>query len=368
MSHVVKREGASGRPSWRVRWRQDGHYLSETFGSAEDAKRFRGLVDAAGQSYPEGWVPGAGFVLVESEPDAPTLGEWGRRAIASRSRANDRTRGAYLRMLDTHVPPDLLAAPIDTLTREQFGALVIELSATHEAKTVKNIHGLLSSIFNDAVDAGLIARNPMKGLIAVLPDSHREDPVFLTPKEFGAILEATPEHYRPLILFFARTGCRFGEATALSIGQVDLDRGQVRIDRAVKRTAAGTFFVGSTKSRRSRRTITIDATLAEALAPLVADRVDGFVFRTVEGERVSHSNFTNRVWYKVLDTSGLHKRPRIHDLRHTHASWLIAAGVGLPAIQARLGHESITTTIDLYGHLMPDADRDAAAAMARLLD
>jgi integrase len=54
--------------------------------------------------------------------------------------------------------------------------------------------------------------------------------------------------------------------------------------------------------------------------------------------------------------SGLEIRPRIHDLRHTHVSWLIAQGVQLPAISRRLGHESITTTNDRYGHLLPEVD------------
>jgi integrase len=361
MAHIQRRVNPSGEQVYRVRWRRDGVYHSETFGTRADAITFRGLVDAAGQDYPEGWG---------DEPlptGCPTLGAWAERAIGSRSRANERTRSDYLRQIERHVPPELMAAPLDEITREQMGAWVIELAGTLEPKTVRNLHGLVSSVFNDAVDAGVVGRNPMKGLISVLPSGHREDPVFLTPAEFATLLAAVPEHYRPLVTFFARTGCRFGEATALSIEQVDLEGGTVRIDRAVKRTAAGTFFIGSTKSRRSRRTISIDAATVEVLRPLVEGRRDGFVFRTVEGERVAHSNFTNRIWYAALDAADLGKRPRVHDLRHTHASWLIAAGVPLPAIQARLGHESITTTIDLYGHLMPNADREAAAAMSRLL-
>lgn len=64
----------------------------------------------------------------------------------------------------------------------------------------------------------------------------------------------------------------------------------------------------------------------------------------------------------------LPRRPRIHDLRHTHVSWLIAAGVPLPAIQRRLGHESITTTIDRYGHLAPELHQAAADAADRALN
>lgn len=73
----------------------------------------------------------------------------------------------------------------------------------------------------------------------------------------------------------------------------------------------------------------------------------------------------HRAWGPALDELGdqLRARPRIHDLRHTHASWLIAAGVPLTLIQRRLGHESIKTTSDRYGHLAEGADAAAAAAL-----
>jgi integrase len=63
----------------------------------------------------------------------------------------------------------------------------------------------------------------------------------------------------------------------------------------------------------------------------------------------------------------LRKNPNPHDLRHTHASWLIADGVPLPWVQARLGHENIQTTVSVYGHLQPDAHLQMADAIARTL-
>ena len=73
----------------------------------------------------------------------------------------------------------------------------------------------------------------------------------------------------------------------------------------------------------------------------------------------------HRAWGPALDTldGQLRARPRVHDLRHTHASWLIAAGIPLTVIQRRLGHESIKTTSDRYGHLADDADAAGAAAL-----
>ncbi|WP_172386295.1 tyrosine-type recombinase/integrase [Streptomyces sp. MNP-20] len=71
-------------------------------------------------------------------------------------------------------------------------------------------------------------------------------------------------------------------------------------------------------------------------------------------------------WKPALNAAndaGLTKRPRVHDLRHTHASWLIARKVPLPVVQGRLGHESITTTVDRYGHLLESADDEVVAAV-----
>jgi len=368
MAHIVRRVNPSGDVAYRVRWRQDGSYESETFAKEGDAKKFRGLVDAAGQRYPEGWVKGRGIAgLVKST--APTLQEWAERAIASRSRANERTRAAYLKMVTTHVPAEMLRTRIDEITREQVGAWVILMSSKQEPKTVRNVHGMLSSVMNDAVGAGLIGRNPMKGASAPLPDTRTKEPVFLTPDEFAALLKCVHPHFRNFVDHFARTGVRFGEAVALEPEQVDLAGKTERIDRSLKRDAEGQFYVGSPKSRKSTRTLAIDDNTVDLLAVEIADRASGPVFLSLEGSRIRSSHFWDRVWGPAVDKafSEIGKRPRIHDLRHSHASWLIAAGVSLPAIQARLGHESITTTIDRYGHLMPEADREASAALAQLL-
>jgi integrase len=97
------------------------------------------------------------------------------------------------------------------------------------------------------------------------------------------------------------------------------------------------------------------------LAPLAADN-RGEMFRATRGGPVQHSYFHPKVWVPRTRKAGL-EGVRLHDLRHTHASWLIARGIDVVTISRRLGHESITTTIDRYGHLLPDQDAGAAAAV-----
>ncbi|HWU22737.1 MAG TPA: tyrosine-type recombinase/integrase, partial [Nocardioides sp.] len=108
--------------------------------------------------------------------------------------------------------------------------------------------------------------------------------------------------------------------------------------------------------------------VVEALAPLAAGRPSReTLFLGPRGAPVRHRSFWSDVWLPSCARAGLEPRPRIHDLRHSHVAWLVAAGVPLPVIQARLGHESITTTIDTYGHLLPDLQRAAADAASRVL-
>ena len=86
------------------------------------------------------------------------------------------------------------------------------------------------------------------------------------------------------------------------------------------------------------------------------------VFTAPRGGEIRHRTFWSRVWLPAV--GHLDPRPRIHDLRHSHASWLLGQGVPIHVVQARLGHESIKTTVDTYSHLLPDAQIMAANAAA----
>jgi integrase len=122
--------------------------------------------------------------------------------------------------------------------------------------------------------------------------------------------------------------------------------------------------------------------LPESMVPELASltfgkAADEALFVGPKGARLRENNFRDRVWKRAITAANadrdeedhfvprelrLNKQPRIHDLRHTHASWLISAGVDLPTVQRRLGHESITTTVDRYGHLDPDQLKRASDA------
>jgi integrase len=175
------------------------------------------------------------------------------------------------------------------------------------------------------------------------------------------------------------TGLRFGEVTALWVSDVDLVHRTIRINKAWKRDGENDVqetpswlrkslgakhqmrghHLGNPKTPKSRRTVTISSEIARLLSRLVEGKAaDDFVFVTPTGRPIHNADFYERVWYplmKKLPEAGVPPF-RFHDLRHTHVAWLVAGGAPLPHIQARLGHESITTTIDTYGHLLPVGD------------
>lgn len=159
-----------------------------------------------------------------------------------------------------------------------------------------------------------------------------------------------PERYKDFTQFLVMTGTRFGETTAVTVADVDLlaKPATVRITRAWKRGGSNEFYVGPTKTGAGKRTVSMVPVLVEILIPLVASRQgNDLLFTAGTGGRIAHSIYWQKCWVptvKAAPTAGLKKTPRIHDLRHTHASWLNRDGVSLFTISRSLGHASTRTT------------------------
>ena len=222
-----------------------------------------------------------------------------------------------------------------------------------------------------------ISFNPAAG--QKLPDTVRQEIVALSPHEFARLLDAVPEYWRPLVEFLVASGARWGEATALRPADVNRADGTVRISRAWKRTyeAGGIGYeIGVPKTKRSIRTINVAKETLDKL-----DYSGEFLFSNRAGRPVRGNGFHDRVWSPAVervwpsrDADGnpipkekLPFRPRIHDLRHSCATWMVLAGVPLPVVQAHLGHESINTTISLYSHMDRKSGQAAADAIATAL-
>lgn len=361
MASIRKRRTNDGRVRYQIRWLDDetGKHESATFPTSAAAKAFRLRVETAGNRWPD----------PEPEPDehAPTLDEYAVTFLKNRTGITERTRHDYKRDLAAHISPAFGPVPLDMIDRAHIQSWVREMEGRLAPKTIQNLHGLLSNLLAEAVLARLIPGNPAQG--TRLPQPHHAEDCFLTPQEFELIRSMVPKDCdKDLLTVLAGTGMRWGEVSALEPRHVDLlaPTPVVHVVQAWKRLPDGSYVLGPPKTRRSRRTVTLDSTVTDAL---VGHLTGDLVFPGRKGGRFRHANFY-RVWQPAIEKArkaGLTKQPRLHDLRHSHVAWLIAAGVSLPKIQHRLGHESITTTIDRYGHLLPSDDADVRDAMTAAL-
>lgn len=397
MASIEYRETGEG-PRWRVIWRErdaKGNRVKQqrTYSNEQDARIFEAKVEAYGNRWPPGEDP---------RPPVPvaglTFGAWAEQAIERRRRANERTKADYRRDVERHFGK-LAALSLSGLTSDHIDVwLADRQQAGLSAKTIRNLHGFGSSLLIDAMNhrPPLIDHNPF-GKLPEMSDVRTEEMVFLTHQEFGTVLGYIREEYQSLIRFLAGTGMRYGEATALTVRDVNVlgKRKTATVTKAWKRTGPANYVIGEPKTQRSRRTISLSDELVDLLIPhLSGKRGDELVF-TLNGLRLPHSEVYKRGWAPAVaranvcdahyepqrdgrnqrprlpsacDCPGtLDKTPRIHDLRHSHASWLIAEGLPLPAISRRLGHSSITITIDRYGHLDPSLDAKIDAAVDKAL-
>jgi integrase len=223
---------------------------------------------------------------------------------------------------------------------------------------------------------------------------------FLEPKEFELIAEAmcaaTAYEWRPkggrgkrrtksqvdtcgvgfredrdLITLAAHTGLRWGEISALRVGDINLQSRRLAVKRAWKRDGVGRWIIGPPKTAKSRRTLSLAPSLNGLVRPYVTGRNrEEYLFLNGDGGPLRQNSFYEDRWQravKLAQERGLTKSPRFHDLRHTHVAWLIAGNTPLPKIQQRLGHESIQTTIDVYGGLLHYTDEQVDAAIEAIL-
>lgn len=369
MASIRTRTLADGTTSYHVLWRTpDRRQTSMTFVTQRQAENFRRMLDAT-----RGDGDAALTMLQAVEQNTPLVVDVLAEHIKGLSGITARTREDYRRLGARYITPELGALHIDTITPQHIRDWINELADSDLSdKTIANVHGLLSAMFSTAAERGYRTDNPSKG--TRLPrrgTSGRGEMVVLTHDEWRAIdgqLTYADGRYRDLFRTLAGTGARWGEVTALQAR--DYHPGEVpmlRIERAVKRAPDNSLFISSTKTRRSERTISLDPATADLLAGRAAGRAPtDLLFAAPEGGLQRSGRIYELVWMPAVERAAIGKRPRIHDLRHSHASWLIAAGVDMLTVQRRLGHESITTTADRYSHLLPGQQRAAAEAISRV--
>jgi len=168
-----------------------------------------------------------------------------------------------------------------------------------------------------------------------------------------------------MVLLAGWGGLRFGEAGALRRDRLRLLERRVDVVEGLSSDSAGRVVVGPLKTDPSRRSVTIPPFLVQELAAHVAahpDALGDLVFAAPLGGPIQRTSWRTRFWLPAVRAAGL-DAARFHDLRHHAAAAAIAAGGHPKAISARLGHASVSMTLDVYGHLFPNLDEDLAVQL-----
>ncbi len=180
---------------------------------------------------------------------------------------------------------------------------------------------------------------------------------FLSAEELTRLADASGS-FRPVILTAGYLGLRWGELAGLRRKRYNALKSTVEIVEILTEVG-GRLDFGPPKTKASRRQVSLPAFLADIVADVLAERPSGgeeLIFVGRDGGPLRRTNFRKRHWIPALEKAGLATNVRFHDLRHTCAALLIAQNAHPKEIQARLGHSSITTTLDRYGHLFPSLD------------
>jgi integrase len=303
---------------------------------------------------------------------AQFLDRWERDWAAAN--VSPKTLERYTELLRRHVRPHLGTVPLQKVKAaalvELYGRLQAE--AKLAPRTVGHVHRVLHRALGHAAQWGLVAQNVVD---LVEPPRVEEEEISIIRSDRVADLlrRLQGRSIYPLGAMALSTGMRRGELLGLRWGDIDLDRGVIRVEQSLETTKAGLRFKPP-KTRHGRRSITVPPAIVALLRSLWRELherrlalglgkapAEGLVFANLDGNP-RHPGGVTKEWKRAMTAIGM-ADVTLHSLRHTHASQLIAAGLDVLTISRRLGHGSPAITLGIYGHLFTNTDDRAASIM-----
>jgi integrase len=291
------------------------------------------------------------------------------------------TLAAYRYYLDKHFLPAFGRRPIGKILPAEIQRWVTTAvnpptGKPLSAASVGKYHTMLHSVFERALRDRVITFNPCAH--TELPKKVKKKNRTLTPAEYDAILAALPAQHRLMVQTAIDTGVRWGELIALKPRHLDLDpesgTGRLTVEETIVEVSLKSSPTGARMLTKpypkdnEPRTMALPSELVGQLAAWINQRGLGpgdLLFATRDGTPISRNTFRTRVWLPAVRASGVDFDVRFHDLRHAHASWLLAGGSDITSVMDRMGHAQITTT-HKYLHPMPDADQKNLTALDRI--
>lgn len=341
MASIKKRPDGS----WRARYRDAN--------DKEHARHFPRKIDA------QNWLNEVTAAVVAGTYVDPktaktTVGEWCQAWISGY--ANNRP--STVRQAKTHlrhIEEAFGKRPLGAVRPSEVKAWTAKLKTDGYAdSTIYALHSRLSQVFTDAVHDGLIPRSPVSRRTS--PGAGKQRPYVATTEQVWALHDGMPDGMKPAVLLAAFTGLRVAEAVALRVSDVDFMRGIISPEIQ--------YPSDPLKTEMSRTPIPIPQELALELNRNPVQWASPTVVTNDFGRPVAPYTLESRFRAARTDVQGLPQGFRFHDLRHYYASLLIASGLDVKVVQTRLRHSSAKTTLDTYGHMWPDKDESARAAVA----
>jgi integrase len=316
------------------------------------------------------------------EPSPITVSDYLSKWLqtAARPRVAERTFESYSEQISRYVTEDLGGRKLSDLRPLHIQKLYAEMQERGlSARTVRYLHAVLSSALKQAVRWGMLSRNPAE--LVNLPRQVRKEMHALSPKEAAEFLKAAAQDRWGVLFAFALvTGMRPEEYLGLQWKDVDLTQGIVSVQRAlVWRATGGGWYFGEPKTARSRRSIPLPAStlrsLIEHRRKQAEERLKAgsdyeqhdLIFATSLGQPLMPRNLKRRHFRPILKSAKLPDDFRLYDLRHSCATLLLSAGENPKVVSERLGHASITLTLDVYSHVLPTMQQAASEKLEKIL-
>jgi integrase len=305
-------------------------------------------------------------------PDRRTVGAFLTSWLNARPDLRPTTKALYDGLVTKWVMPFLGSRLLGDLKPSDIRTYYSKIADDGATPRVRRaVHVLLYAAFRVAAADGEIAASPMTNIKS--PRYSPSERVILNEAHIGALLDALRGHeLEAFFVVMIAGGLRLGEATGLQWRDVDWERGRITIARSLAFVNKKPVY-HLPKTAAGKRTIDLPeaamAVLAEHRERGRAVEPENLIFTARGGGPLDRNNLRGRVWKKLKQQANLPSGARLHDLRHAHASLLIARGADIKTTQARMGHASAAITMDVYAHagVLPGLAKSAAASLEPLL-
>jgi len=306
-----------------------------------------------------------------------TLNEYLDRWLetAAKPRLREKSYRSYESLLRRYVRPALGAQKMAAICPLDIQAVYQQLVERGlSARTIRYTHSVLRSSMRQAIRWRLLAEDPTNG--AQLPRQRRRELRVLTTRQSRLFLEtAMQTAYGPVFAVALTTAARPSEYLALKWPDINWERGTMSVVRTLERVSGGWSFA-ETKRARSRRVIKLQQWVLELLKDLHAKTKSkpienswlgtaNLIFTTPSGRPIDSDKLAKQ-FKSILEQAGL-PLIRLYDLRHTGATLALAAGVPPKVVSEQLGHASAAFTLDIYSHVLPHMQEEAAAKVEAVL-